>query len=258
MKGKSLVLAVKNGNEETTMGLFDGDELLDTWALATRMSVTSDEVELSVHSFLRMRDLPEPADAIMCSVVPALLPVWKQGLACVVGASPLVVGPGLKSGIAMGYKDPGQVGGDRVVCAVAAREIYGEPVIVCDFGTTTSLSVVGPKGSFLGGAIAPGLGVSMEALCESAAQLAEVRMQVPSSAIGRTTADAIRAGVVLGEAARVDGLVDAVFDELGCEARLVATGRYATTVCPACAHEFDIREDLALQGLRIIYRLNTR
>lgn len=256
--GGPIVLAVTIENAETTMGLFAGDELLATWGVSTSANITADEAMQCAWTFLSLKDLPTPEDAIMCSVVPSSTEPWREALAQLCGKRALVVGPGLKSGIAMDYKDPGQVGGDRVACAVAAKAAFGAPVIVVDFGAATTFTVVGEKGSLAGGAIAPGLRVSMEALSVNAAQLTETDLRAPEQAVGRTTLDAIRAGVVLGEAARTDGLVEAMWDELGCETALVATGRWASVVCACAQHEFEIRDDLALQGLLAIRNANRK
>ena len=251
-----MLLAVKVANAQTAVGVFDGDELVTSWEVTTRSPSTADELGQAVELFLAARDLPMPNQAILCSVVPAITDVWARALRQLAGERPLVVGPGLKSGIAMGYKDPGQLGADRVACAVAARGLAGAPVVVADFDAAISLTVVGEDGSLLGGAIAPGLDVSLEALRESAAQLPEVGMKMPRAVIARTTADAIRAGVVFGEAARLDGLIDAIWEELGCETALVATGRHSDLVVSASRHDFTLRADLALQGLRQIHALN--
>ncbi|MBQ3302692.1 MAG: type III pantothenate kinase [Eggerthellaceae bacterium] len=251
-------LAVCIDNAVTAMGLCENGSVASTWTVSTHSPITADEVHLLLHDFLRVRELAHPVGSIMCSVVPSVADAWREGLGIVTGSKPLIVGPGLKSGIAMGYKDPGQMGGDRVACAVAAREQFGVPIIVVDFGTVTTLTVVNEEGVLLGGAIAPGIGIAMESLCDNAAQLAEVSMQVPRTAIGRSTAEAIRAGVVMGEAARVDGLVGAIWDELGYETKLVATGSFAASACKLTSHEFALCDDLALQGLRLIYERNSR
>ena len=252
------VLAVTVANTETTMGMFAGNELLATWSVSTNANITADEALQCIWSFMGVKDLPTPHDSIMCSVVPALTAAWSESLALLSGHRALVVGPGLKSGIAMDYKDPGQVGGDRVACAVAAKAAFGAPVIVVDFGAATTFTVVGEKGSRAGGAIAPGLRVSMEALSVSAAQLTETDLRAPAQAVGRTTLDAVRAGVVLGEAARADGLVEAMWDELGYETTLVATGRWARVVCACTRHQFEVRDDLALRGLLAIRTANRK
>lgn len=246
------VLAVAVANAETSLGLFAGGELLATWSIATNANITADEALQAAWSFLNVKDLPEPDDAIMCSVVPSLTAAWSHALGELCGRRALVVGPGLKSGIALGYKDPGQMGSDRVACAVAAKALFGSPAIVVDFGAATTFTVVDETGSLTGGAIAPGLRTSMEALSQTAAQLIETDVQAPRKAIGRTTADAVRAGIVLGEAARVDGLVEAMWDELGYETALVATGRWAQAVCSHSRYKFTLRDDLVLQGLLAI------
>ena len=202
-----MLLAVKVANAQTAIGAFEGEGLEGSWRVVTRSPCTADELVALVAPFLDARGFPVPDRAILCSVVPALTQPWVEALRRLTGARALVVGPGLKSGIAMGYKDPAQLGADRVACAVAARELVGAPVVVADFDAALSLTVVGEDGTLLGGAIAPGFGVSLEALRDSAAQLPEVDVKMPRRVIARTTADAIRAGVVYGEAARLDGLV---------------------------------------------------
>ena len=251
-----MLLAVKVANAQTAIGVFDGETLVASWTLTTHVPSTPDELAQAARSLFASKKLGEPDQAILCSVVPALTQSWVAALERLAGGRPLVVGPGLKSGISMGYKDPGQLGADRVACAVAARELVGAPVVVADFDAAISLSVVGENGTLLGGAIAPGLDVSLEALRGSAAQLPEVEMKIPQRVIGRTTADAIRAGVVFGEAARLDGLIDAVWRELDYETALVACGRHAELVTSVSRHDFVYRADLPLQGLRFINSLN--
>ena len=250
------LLAVAVGNSETFLGMFEGGELLAPWSVSTNDSATSNELELAVHAFADARGLPLPADAIVCSVVPALTDAWMRTLRVLTGARPLVVGPGIKSGMRIGYKDPAQMGADRVAMAVAAREQMGVPVIVADFGTTTTLTVVDGQGTLLGGVIAPGMRASLDALCSSAAQLADTGMQVPRAVIGRSTAEAMRSGLLFGEAARIDGLVDAIWRELGCQTRLAATGAHAAIACSLSRHDFAVRDALVLEGLQILHRLN--
>ncbi|MBQ9004650.1 MAG: type III pantothenate kinase [Eggerthellaceae bacterium] len=251
-----MLLAVKVANAETAIGVFDGGELAGSWNVTTRSPSTADELGQVVAPFLDACGAQAPDQAILCSVVPALTEPWACALRGIAGSRSRVVGPGLKTGIAVGYKDPAQLGADRVACAVAARELAGAPVVVADFDAALTLTVVGADGTLLGGPISPGIGPSLEALHESAAQLPEVGVKMPKRVIARTTADAICAGVVHGEAARLDGLAEAIWRELGCETALVATGRYSELVVSASRHEFACRPDLALQGLRIISALN--
>ena len=244
-----MLVAVKVANAETAIGVFDDGELVALWNVTTRSPSTADELGQVVVPFLAASGVQAPDQAILCSVVPALTEPWLCALKRVAGTRP-------KTGIAMGYKDPAQLGADRVACAVAARELMGAPAVVADFDAALTLTVVGADGTLLGGPIAPGIGTSLEALRESAAQLPEVGVKMPKRAIARTTSDAICAGVVLGEAARLDGLVEAIWRELGCETALVATGRHCELVASASQHDFARRPDLALQGLRLINALN--
>ncbi len=250
------LLAIKVTNGQVDLGVFEGNQLVGRWSGSSGASLMTDEAEQMIEAFLTLRDIDTPQAAILCSVVPSATMAWEEAARNMTGSRVLVVGPGLKSGIAVRYKDPGQVGSDRVANAVAARELYGAPCIAVDFGSATNIVVVDESGSFVGGAIAPGLGASMRALNMTAAQLPGANVRVPESAIGRTTAEAVQAGVVLGEAKRLDGLVEAIWDELGYDTELVATGRYAQVVCEASNYEFTLDGILTLQGLRLISNLN--
>ncbi len=256
MAGSLLTIKVTNG--QVDLGVFEGSQLLGRWSGSSGSSLMTDEAEQVIEAFLTLRDIDNPESAILCSVVPSATMAWEAAARHMTGNRPLVVGPGLKSGIAVRYKDPGQVGSDRVANAVAARELYGAPCIAVDFGSATNIVVVDEKGAFVGGAIAPGLGSSMRALNMTAAQLPGADVRVPENAIGRTTAEAVQAGVVLGEAKRLDGLVEAIWDELGYDTELVATGRYAPVVCEASNYEFTQDGILTLQGLRLIFELNKK
>ena len=252
------LLTLKITNGQVDMGMFEGEELLARWAGSSGPSLMMDEAAQAIDAFLSLRDLLDPDDAILCSVVPSATYAWEQAVWTLTGKRPLVVGPGLKSGIAVKYKDPGQVGSDRVCNALAAREIYGAPCIVADFGSATNLVVVDEKGAFAGGAIAAGLGASMEALNIAAAQLPGASIRIPQQVIARSTAESVQVGVVLGEAKRLDGLVEAMWHELGYRTRLVATGRFSHIVCAESCHEFTLDDSLTLKGLRLIYQLNRR
>lgn len=252
------LLTLKITNGQIDMGMFEGEELMGRWSGSSTASLMADEASQTIDAFLSLRDLPDPGEAILCSVVPPATSSWVRAVQELTGRPPLEVGPGLKSGIAMRYKDPAQAGPDRVCNAVAARDLYGAPCIVADFGSATNLVVVDDKGAFAGGAIAAGLGTSMEALNMAAAQLPGASIRVPRTVIARNTAESVQVGVVLGEAKRLDGLVEAMWDELGYSTRLVATGRYAQVVCAASRYEFEIDESLTLRGLRLIHARNCR
>jgi len=251
-----VVLTLKVSNAQVAMGLFGGEELLGTWLVSGHSTITANEAEQAIVSFLDLRDLPTPTDAILCSVVPAATPAWTEAARTIVGKRPLSVGPGLKSGLAMEYKDPGQIGADRVANAVAAKELYGAPVIAVDFGTATNVVVVGKKGTFLGGTISLGVGAAMRALATTAAQLPNVNLKVPRKVIGRATDEAMQAGLVLGEVKRVEGLIEAMWEEIGYETTLVATGSYAPMIIAASRFDFIYDETLTLQGLNILRNRN--
>ena len=190
----------------------------------------------------------------LASVVPALTASWKRALVAVTGKEPLVCNARTAADLFLTtYENPAEIGADRVADAVAARALYGAPVVVVDFGTATNLEVVDRDGRFVGGIIAPGLETSAAALFSHATKLPAIDLVDPGSAIGRNTVHAMQAGIVYGEADRVDGFVRRVFAELGYTAPVVATGGLATTVSPLCATVTDVNPELTLEGLRLIY-----
>lgn len=279
----AFVLAVDVGNTVTRFGLIAQGVLAASWEFATRERMTSDEARLEIVNFLSMlerertraqakgddarlldsvfsddgRFIGSPTDAILSSVVPDLTDIWVGALAVECGRKPFVVGPGLKTGLKMHYNDPSEVGSDRVATLVAAREAYGYPLIVVDLGTTTNFDVLDGEGAFAGGVIAPGIALSAKALAQAAARLPVIEIKVPPSTIGKSTREAMQAGVVLGEVARIDGLVDAIWAELGCSTRVVATGVQAGIVAALSQRVECADEPLALRGLGILYALNS-
>ena len=199
-----------------------------------------------------------PAGSILSCVVPDLVDVWARALHAECGRRTLVVGPGLKTGIRMRYRDPAEVGPDRVADLAAALADYGGPLVVVDLGTTTNFEVLDAEGTFVGGIIAPGLALGAKALAQAAARLPRVELKAPASVIGTSTREAMQAGVVMGEVARIDGLVDLVLSELGCEAPVVVTGADATAMAALLRHEARADDTLTLRGLRRLYELNRR
>ena len=280
----AFVLAVDVGNTVTRFGLIAQGVLAASWEFATRERMTSDEARLEIVNFLSMlerertraqakgddarlldsvfsddgRFIESPTDAILSSVVPDLTDIWVGALAVECGRKPFVVGPGLKTGLKMHYNDPSEVGSDRVATLVAAREAYGYPLIVVDLGTTTNFDVLDGEGAFAGGVIAPGIALSAKALAQAAARLPVIEIKVPPSTIGKSTREAMQAGVVLGEVARIDGLVDAIWAELGCSTRVVATGVQAGIVAALSQRVECADEPLALRGLGMLYALNSK
>ena len=267
------LLAVDVGNTVTRLGLFDGGELVATWEATTPERCTSDEARLVVTGFLdalaRRKGAGKgdaapaggacrPADAILSCVVPDLVDVWARALHAECGRRALVVGPGLKTGIRMRYRDPAEVGPDRVADLAAALADYGGPLVVVDLGTTTNFEVLDAEGTFLGGIIAPGLALGAKALSQAAARLPRVELKAPTSVIGTSTREAMQAGVVMGEVARIDGLLDLVRAELGCEAPVVVTGADADAMAALLRHGARADQTLTLRGLRRLHELNRR
>lgn len=252
----SCLLAVDVGNTVTKFGVFAADELAGTWEVTTSERCTADEAWAQAACAIDMLGAPEPTSAILSCVVPSLAEVWRSALGKLCGARPYVVGPGLKTGIRMRYDDPSEVGSDRVADAVAARETYGAPVVVVDLGTTTNIEVVDESGAFAGGIIAPGVALGARSLTAAAARLPMIELRAPERVIGRSTRSAMQSGVVLGEAARIDGLLDAVMDELGTDAPVVMTGDGAAQVAALISHDAVVDETLTLRGLHHIWLRN--
>jgi len=249
-----VLLAVDVGNTQTVLGLYDGDRLTDDWRLATDRTRTGDELGALLHGLLDF----EPVSGICLSTtVPTLAREWTRVAERWVEAPILVVGPGVRTGIPIQYDDPREVGPDRIVNAVAAKERYGAPVIVVDFGTSTNFDVVSPAGAYVGGVLAPGIEVSMEALFARAARLVNVDYVEPPSVIGKTTVGGLQSGVVYGFAGQVDGIVTAIRGELDAAAPVVATGGLAGLIAPHSQTIGSVDPFLTLEGLRLVWRMNS-
>ena len=222
-----MLLAVDVGNTQTVLGLFEGERLADSFRLATDRSRTGDELGVTLGSLFEL----EEVDGICLSTtVPALQREWERVAERWAEAPLLTVGPGVKTGIPIRYDDPREVGPDRIVNAVAASERYGAPCIVVDFGTSTNFDIVSPDGEYVGGVLAPGIEVSMDALFARAARLVKVDFSAPATVIGKTTVGGLQSGLVYGFAGQVDGIVGRIRDELGVDAQTVATGGLADLI----------------------------
>jgi type III pantothenate kinase len=249
-----VLLAVDVGNTQTVLGLFEGEELSDTWRVATDRSRTGDELVVLLGGLLD----PDAVDGICLSTtVPLLLREWERLASRWAHAPLLAVGPGIRTGIPIRYDDPREVGPDRIVNAVAAKTRLGAPVIVVDFGTSTNFDVVSPAGEYVGGVLAPGIETSMDALFARAARLVKVEYAEPPSVIGKTTVAGLQSGLVYGFAGQVDGIVTAIRGELEApDAPVVATGGLAELVAPHSSTIGEVDPFLTLEGLRLVWELN--
>ncbi|MDY2776998.1 MAG: type III pantothenate kinase [Collinsella sp.] len=252
------VLTVDVGNTTTRFGVFSEGSLLGTWEITTPARLTVDEARLHLDRAVEMMGIPRPSESIIACVVPSLASAWIAALELALPSRPLVVGPGLKTGMRMRYDDPAEIGADRVADAVAARSDHGCPVVVVDLGTTTNIEVVDASGAFLGGIIAPGTALGARSLSDAAERLPIVELEAPERVIGRSTRAAMQSGVVLGEVARIDGLLDAVMDELGEEAPVVITGEGAASMARLLSHETLVDDALTLRGLWKLWLGNRR
>lgn len=253
-----MILAVDVGNTQTVLGLFSGTTLDAHWRISSNPALTADELRVKIGALLQAsgRSWAEIERVVISSVVPRLTSAYEQLAEDSTGRAPMVVGPGLKTGMAIKYGNPHEVGADRIVNGVAAFEAYGGPVLVVDFGTATTIDVIDATGAYLGGAIAPGVETSAEALFSKAARLSKVDLEPPTRVIAQSTRESVQAGLLLGQAAMIDGLVRRVFAELGTAAPVVMTGGLAERMAPLCETATAVDPDLTLKGLMLIYQRN--
>lgn len=253
-----MLLALDIGNTSIHIGLFDGDQITATWRIGVETERMPDEYGVFMLTLLYTHRL-SAQDITACIIgcdVPPLIPTFESVCRKYFEVEPMVVGHGLRTGVRILYDNPKQLGADRIIDAVAAIRIYGAPVIVVDFGTATVFDAVNEHGDYLGGAIAPGIGIASEALFSRAAMLYRVQLERPPSAIGKNTIHAMQSGILFGYVGLVEGLVRRFKSELTGDAKVVATGGLA----PVVAQETDcidvVDGDLTLNGLRMIYELN--
>jgi type III pantothenate kinase len=253
-----MILAIDIGNSNIVFGGVEGDEILFEARIRTESTKTSDEycVDLKIILDVYKVSADSIEGSIISSVVPQVLNSVKTALLKLTGKTPLVVGPGLKTGLKIMIDNPAQLGSDRVADAVAAVSEYPCPLITIDMGTATTISVIDKNQNFIGGVIMPGLRISAESLSSRTSQLPQISLDPPKKAIGRNTIDCMRSGIVLGCAATIDGIVEKIEQELGYSCTVVSTGGHANIVIPYCKRQIIVDEKLLLKGLMILYRKN--
>ncbi|MGV1005274.1 MAG: type III pantothenate kinase [Candidatus Nanopelagicales bacterium] len=251
-----MLLAIDIGNTNTVLGLYEGADLSHSWRIQTDPRATADEIALTYRGLLT--EVPEITGIALCSTVPAVLREMRSMLDRYYAHVPtVIVEPGTRTGVPLLIDNPKEVGADRIVNTLAAHHLFGGPAIVVDFGTSTNLDVVSAKGEFLGGALAPGIEISLEALTSRAAQLRKVELVRPRSVIGKNTVEALQSGALYGFAGQVDGLVERIKGELGGEvAAVVATGGLAPIVVPESRTITHHEPDLTLHGLQLVFAKN--
>ncbi len=253
-----MLLAIDVGNTQVALGMFDHDELVGHWRLSTNAEATFDEARWQLVGILGADGFTQSdiRGVAIASVVPAVTAALRRVAPHLTSGPVIVVEPGVRTGMSIEIDNPREVGADRIVNALAARERYGAPVVVVDFGTSTNFDVVGVEGAYIGGAIAPGLEISTEALISRTAALRKVEFTPPRSVIGRGTVEAIQSGGLYGHAGLVDGIVERIAAEFDEPITRVATGGLAPTIVPHCSSVDTVDPYLTLEGLRIIYERN--
>ena len=254
-----MLLVVDVGNTQTHFGTVRGEEIVERWRFATDRSSTSDELGAALSSLLALRGhgFADISASVLSSTVPELAPEWVEMARRYLRQEMLVVGPGVKTGMPIRTDNPRELGADRLVNAVAAWARFQRACIVVDFGTAITYDVVSADGEYLGGIISPGIEISLEALARRAAKLGQIELGEPRALIGKSTADALRSGIVYGFAGQVDGIVGRLRAELDADAPVIATGGLAHHLVPAFTASIDTVDDvLTLEGLRLVWELN--
>jgi type III pantothenate kinase len=253
-----MLLAIDVGNTQTVVGLFDDADLVDHWRIATDADRTSDELALMIQQFLGFHGFsfgPSITGVAISSGVPTMTAALREMTQRYFGFAALVLEPGVRTGISVLYDNPKEVGADRIANAVGAFDLYGGPSIVVDFGTATTIEAISEKGEYLGGAIFPGIEISMEALFDRAAGLRRVELVPPKQVIGKSTVESIQSGALYGFSAQVDGLVDRFQAELG-DCIVIATGGLAEQIMPHTRTVQHYEPWLTLKGLRLVFERN--
>lgn len=255
-----MLLAIDIGNTNIVIGVFEGEKLRTNWRIATDIHKLPDEYAIILLTLLSQEGLSKAdiTDAVLCTVVPPLEDTFVRLCRKYFGCSPLIVEAGVKTGVRICTDNPREVGADRIVNAAAAYRLYGGPLIVIDMGTATTFDVVSAEGDYLGGAIAPGIGISAEALFFRTAKLPQVELIPPRNAIGKNTITAMQSGIIFGYIGLIEGIVARIKKELGGRVKTIATGGYAELIAKETPAIEIVNPYLTLIGLRLIYEMNRR
>jgi len=253
-----MLLAIDIGNTDTTLGVFEGEELRATWHMATGIHRMADEYAILLLNLLHHQglDTSDIKEAVLCSVVPPLVATFEELFQRYFRILPLVVEAGVKTGVRIRMDNPREVGADRIVNAAAAHHLYGGPIIITDLGTATTFDTVSREGDYLGGAIAPGIAAAAEALFIQAAMLPRVELTHPKRAIGTNTIAAMQSGIIFGYVGLIEGMVARIQQELGEKTKVVATGGFAELIDKETAIIDVVNPNLTLIGLRLVYLMN--
>ncbi len=254
-----MVLALDVGNTNIVIGYLESEtSIAFVERLSTDLKKTATEYAISFKNVLEIYQLPLARldGVIISSVVPPLTNRIQEAIFKITGLHPLVVGPGVKNGLHIKMDNPAQLGSDLVVDAVAANAAYEAPLIIIDMGTATTISVIDREKNYIGGMIIPGINTSLEALASRAAQLSKISLEAPKRLIGKNTIECMKSGIIHGNAACLDGMIERIEAELGCSATVVATGGLASLIVPHCTHSIVVDDALLLKGLYLIYQKN--
>jgi type III pantothenate kinase len=254
-----MLLAIDVGNTNVVLGVFEEKKLLHHWRIATKPNRTEDEYGILIHNFFGTASLDrsKTKGVIISCVVPPMVRTMEELCAKYFHLTPLFIGPGVKTGMPIRYDNPHEVGADRIVNAVAAFEKLKRPLVIVDFGTATTFDYISPRGEYMGGAIAPGIGISTEALFLKASKLPRIELVRPNTVIGKSTTVSLQAGIVYGYIAMVDGIVEKIKKEVKSDPRVIATGGMADVIAEESQTIDEVDNLLTLTGLQLIYEMNT-